>query len=80
MTAFDMDVKPCHIGFQIDAPEASGQTREAAPMSKAEVERFINLLEAWNRGYDGSQGALLAFLATYRQPLANALRFYAADK
>ncbi len=49
-------------------------------MSKAEVERFARLMEAWHRGEPGSQDVLLAFLATYRWPLVNALKFYAADK
>ncbi len=51
-------------------------------MSKAEIECLVKLLEAWDR--DGAtieeQDDLLKFLAVYRRPLVNALRFYAADK
>lgn len=50
-------------------------------MSKAEVERFVALLDAWYSGGEPEAlDALLGFLASYRQPLASALRFYAADK
>jgi hypothetical protein len=49
-------------------------------MSAAEVEKFATLLREWNDGKAGSQDALLEFLSIYRQPLVNALRFYAADK
>lgn len=49
-------------------------------MSKAEVERFAVLIQKWHMGEVGSTDALLAFLEAYRQPLVNALRFYAADK
>lgn len=49
-------------------------------MSKAEIERFASLMNAWHAGTPGSQDALLAFLSTYHNPLINALRFYAADK
>lgn len=49
-------------------------------MSKAEVERFVALLDAWSRDEATGSAALLVFLRTYREPLSNALRFYAADK
>lgn len=51
-------------------------------MSKAEIEKLVALLEAWDR--DGhterNRDDLLNFLSIYRRPLVNALRFYAVDK
>lgn len=51
-------------------------------MSKAEVEKLVALLEAWDRdGYtERERDDLLNFLAIYRRPLVDALRFYAIDK
>lgn len=60
-------------------------------MSKEEVEKFAQLLNDWassdvqmrtkNGDFgDGTQHALITFLLIYRQPIINALRFYAVDK
>jgi len=49
-------------------------------MSKAEVEKLVKLLEAWDRNSstERDRDDLLAFLAIYRPAIVNALRFYAA--